>query len=242
MDKHVSAGAVFDNVVRKIGSPAVSFRFVVSSRHENPGFQQIHFRHQIADMTYADYQVLTESTKMDSTLELEIEAANTKHRITVSQKVDHKYVLLIVKEQKKQVLMLRVSLFGPVVDEKNRIPKGDPPLSKAMAFLTPIVEKFAAGEIDRSLMIKYRDDAMVAQGITSSSNSKSAPRKRPAAASEPAEAEPTSRTAKGRSPAPTASKAATAPQMAASRTTHSSSSAGPPVMDTYDAMLEFLTK
>jgi hypothetical protein len=89
----------------------------------------------------------------------ETEHVVTKHRITIGQKVDRS-LLLVAWEQSRQVLMIKINVFGHVEDEKHRLEPNDDVLLAALKFMTPIVDKFAKDELKASELIQARNDKM----------------------------------------------------------------------------------
>jgi hypothetical protein len=220
-------------------------------------------KHVLENFTYEDLDLIQPRSKNqgpDSGNLVDMEAATTKHRIVVCQKIDRK-LLLIVQEQSKQVLMLRVNLFGEVPNEKERLDPKHPTMQAALTFIMPIVERFASGELARSSLSTARDEALKEGGFGKSkkaaaktksadavaaATSSTTASKRPAAASTkpppkklcPAAAFPSCST-----PVASASSSSSAPPPSASvpatTSAAASSSTLPPVMDTFGNMMAF---
>ena len=101
------------------------------------------------------------------------------HLVVVKQRTDRK-LLCCVFEQKKQLLMTNMCLFGPVENEPHQLPPGHPTVQKATAFLRELVDKYVAGDLkDKRALHAARDEALAKEGLSMSK----ARSKRPAAAS-----------------------------------------------------------
>ena len=83
----------------------------------------------------------------------------TNHIITLAQKVD-RHLLLVLKEQQKQVLMMRIDHFGFIEDQTKQLNPNDEILEKAVEFMKVIGIKFAEGELHRNELKTYRNDMM----------------------------------------------------------------------------------
>ena len=73
-----------------------------------------------------------------------------KHRIHIAQRCD-RHLLISLFEQGRQVLQCKVSEFGNIADNKI-LPPENPILARALDFMKDIGEKYAAGEIEPSLL------------------------------------------------------------------------------------------
>jgi hypothetical protein len=100
---------------------------------------------------------------------------DTKHLIYMQQRIDRQ-LLLSLYEQTRQRLQIRVDVFGPVAEQGRHLPRDDAVLAKALAFMVPIAEKFASGQVEHKDLINLRNEMLkaLAPAIT--------PKKRPAAA------------------------------------------------------------
>ena len=99
--------------------------------------------------------------------------------VVVKQRTDRK-LLCCVLEQKKQLLMTNMCLFGPVENEPHQLPPGHPTVQKATAFLRELVDKYVAGDLkDKRALHAARDEALAKEGLSMSK----ARSKRPAVAS-----------------------------------------------------------
>ena len=58
------------------------------------------------------------------------EHCKTQHKVTINQKVDRN-LLMVVHEQNKMVMSFKMSIFGPIADETQRLPKTDEVLMRA---------------------------------------------------------------------------------------------------------------
>jgi hypothetical protein len=104
---------------------------------------------------------------------------STHNALTISQRPDRS-LLLSLYEQSKQVLQVRVGIFGPLPDPQPAVvPRSDETLQKALAFLRPLAERYSKGEVDTDALIAIRDDELSKLGLKKTSSAK-APRKRPA--------------------------------------------------------------
>eukprot|EP00972_Heterocapsa_arctica_P027402 4029007-Heterocapsa_arctica.AAC.1 len=56
---------------------------------------------------------------------------DTKHKVTIHQRVD-RFLLLSMYEQQRQILQVRMNLFGPVANDHEQLPMGDCTLEAAM--------------------------------------------------------------------------------------------------------------
>ena len=109
----------------------------------------------------------------------------TKHKLTINQKVD-RTLLIVLFEQSKCILILRVNLFGALEDASKTLPKNDPVLQKAVNFMVPIAQLYATADIERHMLIKVRNDRL--QDISLAPKpKKSNIKKRPAASMDTAE-------------------------------------------------------
>ena len=105
----------------------------------------------------------------------ESEHDTTHHKITIQQKVDRN-LIMVVHEQSRQVLMVKMSLFGHISDETCRLEPEHDVTKKTLAFLAPIALEFAAGKVERKDLIQLRDEKLLSLGLDRKSV-----RKRPAA-------------------------------------------------------------
>ena len=65
---------------------------------------------------------------------------------------------MVLMEQKRQVLMVKISLFGEIADETKRADASCEALKKAIDFMTLITKAYAAGEIADKAGLKLRRD------------------------------------------------------------------------------------
>jgi hypothetical protein len=88
------------------------------------------------------------------------------HRLTISQRTDRQ-LLLSMYEQSKQILQIRMSLFGVLpLPQPATIPRGSEILAKAVAFLKPLAESYASGAIvDVAELKKRKDEKVAALGL-----------------------------------------------------------------------------
>jgi hypothetical protein len=105
----------------------------------------------------------------------------TNHAIYIAQRVD-RFLLLSVYEQTKQRLQIRVDRFGPVKDQHAQEPLDSETLKKALAFLTPIAQKFADNELEVKDLKAARDEKIANEAAPRSQVRARALKKRPAAA------------------------------------------------------------
>lgn len=74
---------------------------------------------------------------------------DTHHRLTLQQRVD-RVLLLSLIEQTRQLLQIRVDLFGELPDDPPqpaRLPRHHDALTKAVEFLQPLAEAYSKGEV-----------------------------------------------------------------------------------------------
>jgi hypothetical protein len=145
-------------------------------------------KQSIPNFKYSDLVALSGSRSApEAGFLYEVESAVSKNRIVVTQKVDRS-LLIIVQEQSKQVLMVKASIFGTVPDETKRMDPNSDTIIKAVAFLKPIVNKFAKGDLQRHELTSARDAALESAGLASKRTKRAStprammPSKRPAAA------------------------------------------------------------
>ena len=108
----------------------------------------------------------------------EKEHASTLHRITIVQKVDRS-LLLAINEQDRQILMVKLNLFGHIDDEKVRLQRGDPVLQAGLEFMATIADRYVRDEIKRRDLKDVRNSALLDKGID---QTRSTVKKRPVCA------------------------------------------------------------
>ena len=87
------------------------------------------------------------------------EHAINHHLVHISQRVD-RCLLLSVYEQSCQRMQVRMDKFGPIADQSKQLPPDSDVLQRALAFVKPIAERFASGEIDAKEMTALRNNAL----------------------------------------------------------------------------------
>lgn len=94
------------------------------------------------------------------------EHVTTRNLVSIRQKTDRS-LLLIGREQERQLVMVKVRAFGELSDKEDAgvLPATHPVLQAAVRFLSPIMAKYANNEIKREDLKAARDEAMKAQGI-----------------------------------------------------------------------------
>ena len=90
--------------------------------------------------------------------------AASKNEVSIAQRVDRK-LLMSVYLQTRQVLQVRMSIFGKIEDESAQVASDHPACVGALAFLTPIAVRFAAGEIAAAQLYPTRDAELVSLGL-----------------------------------------------------------------------------
>ena len=95
----------------------------------------------------ADFGAAKEKAKSAGTL-WTMQQEGTNHTLVIKQQVDRR-LLIVLREQSKQVLQMNVRDFGEVEDETRQLPGDDPTLVKALAQMTIIGELYAANKIER---------------------------------------------------------------------------------------------
>ena len=144
------------------------------------------YQHEI-DLTVEEYLEMQKSvTKGKDQAEIHWEGKHkpSGHTLTMVQKVDRE-LLLLLREQSKQVLQIKVKLFGECPSDV-RVPSTSEVLKSAIEFLQPIASLYADGMIERSGLIAERDRRMKEQNIGRKPDAKFVAKpnvlKRPAAA------------------------------------------------------------
>ena len=99
----------------------------------------------------------------------------SRHILTLRQKVD-RALLLVLYEQSRQILMVRIDKFGPIADQHRQLPVGDPVLASALDMMKEIADRYAKGSIERQGLSDARGQMLRAMGLEM--------RKRPAACDE----------------------------------------------------------
>ena len=84
----------------------------------------------------------------------------TNHKLTIVQRVDRN-LLIILKEQQKQVLGMRLDHFGSIPDQSKPLPPNSEILNKATSVMKEIGMQFATGELQRADLIPYRNKMLV---------------------------------------------------------------------------------
>ena len=119
-------------------------------------------------MTYDDLGSMLKSSKTNvNSCEWEGETKG-KNKLTICQRVDRN-LLLSLYEQSKQVLMVKLNLWGKIENEHERLPQTSEILVKAVDFMKHIAAKFAKGDILRADLKKYRDEHLVSLGVVKES-------------------------------------------------------------------------
>ncbi len=131
--------------------------------------------HRIEGFTMADLGALVNKGRTADGVLYEVMHKILNHRITIRQKIDRK-LLLLIKEQDKQVCMVSIDMFGCVLDQKKQLPETDVVLVKALDFMTKLANDFADGKLQKSEMLAERSKRLAAEGFC-----KPAARKKPAA-------------------------------------------------------------
>ena len=101
----------------------------------------------------------------------------TKHKVTIRQRVD-RGLLLSIYEQQRQIVQVKMTMFGPVANEHEQLPKGDSTLTAAMQVMTVLADKFVKDELKKGELKEARDAALKGLDL----KAKRPTMKRPAAA------------------------------------------------------------
>jgi hypothetical protein len=101
---------------------------------------------------------------------------NTNNIVTIKQKVDRS-LLLILMEQKKQICMCKLNIFGPIADERYQLAESDPVLVKGVEFLKKVGMDYITDKVERSKLLEHRNKLLDELGVQTKQV-----RKRPAAA------------------------------------------------------------
>ena len=111
----------------------------------------------MAGMTVGHYRLqIRESDKSEiaqGSLQLwDSPMTSTGHKISVAQKVDtcREKLLLIMKEQGRQKLQIKIELFGAIANQKKPLEKTDEALQRALTFMVTLGRKYASGELDEN--------------------------------------------------------------------------------------------
>jgi hypothetical protein len=140
--------------------------------------------HEVPGLTFRNLRLLMRNNPNKSSCRLwEGEHITTHHAICIKQMVD-RCLLLVVFEQSKQRLQVRMDAFGEVANQSQQLPKDDPTLAKAVAFMVPIAKKFQSGELDHKDLKGHRDECLRAHGMIGTT------KKRPSSAAAPASKKP----------------------------------------------------
>ena len=116
---------------------------------------------QIAEMTRERYEALrVRGSQKSVELMWEMEAASTRHKIWVAQRVDRS-LLCSLYEQDKQICQIRVDLFGDLeAPQPRKMDNDHEAVKKAAQVMIEIGKKYASGEIaqgDKEALYKLRD-------------------------------------------------------------------------------------
>ena len=93
----------------------------------------------------------------------------SKQLVSVQQRVDRK-LLIVIFDQGRQVLMINMDLFGPVVNHHVQELPDSVTLVKAVAFITKIADRYAAGEIAKDDLKAVRDKMLIDEGLIAPSS------------------------------------------------------------------------
>jgi len=114
--------------------------------------------------TVGDYKLLN-TKKMTSGNLWETEVASTKHKLIIVQKID-RHLLLIMKEQGKEICSMQIRIFGELENEQVRLPSDNLVLKRALEFMVIIGTAYEAGTIERGAIMKFRDEQLAKQGLS----------------------------------------------------------------------------
>ena len=91
----------------------------------------------------------------------ENEHTQTHHKISIKQRVDRS-LLMSVYEQNRQILQVKMNLFGPIDNENVQQPLDHPATQGALSLLTgkPLVDKYCAGELTQQQLKDTRAEAL----------------------------------------------------------------------------------
>ena len=120
---------------------------------------------------------------------VEFTHVDTKHLISVQQRVDRK-LLMSVYDQGRQILMVNQDLFGAVENQHVQQDLDSRSLQACLKFMTDIAENYAAGRIPKESLKEVRDERLHSLGLLVSSRrnaSGTARASTPAAAARPSE-------------------------------------------------------
>jgi hypothetical protein len=122
--------------------------------------------HEVPGLTFGNLRLLMRNNHNKGIGRIwQGEHKTTHHAIFIEQRVD-RCLLLSLFEQSKQRLQLRMDMFGEVANQSQQLPKDDPTLAKAVAFMIPIAQKFESGELDHSELKEHRDECLRTHGMS----------------------------------------------------------------------------
>jgi hypothetical protein len=85
------------------------------------------------------------------------EHEQSRHRVTVQQRVDRS-LLLSMYEQGRQILMTRLDKFAEVQDQHHQVLKTHPALIAVAAMMVPLAQRYCKGLLKREDLNKHRDE------------------------------------------------------------------------------------
>ena len=138
---HVAKGAA--------DSDAVMATFACGDTHEVPG------------LTVARLRVFLGKSAQTNGAGVLFEGTHKvlKHRVTLQQKVDRP-LLLVLNEQSRQILQLRLDKVGPVADQTRHLPRDSPTLQAGLAVMVPIAKQYCDDVLRRSDLTAARERAL----------------------------------------------------------------------------------
>ena len=113
--------------------------------------------HNLTGFTYADFKkLLGKRAGGDMGSYFTIQQKGTGHKVHIAQRVDRK-LLMVVFEQGKHVLGLKLNLFAEISDESQRLPKEHHAVQEALKLLNPIAADFANLKLQKFDLMQARD-------------------------------------------------------------------------------------
>eukprot|EP00974_Lingulodinium_polyedra_P039758 3815087-Lingulodinium_polyedra.AAC.1 len=104
----------------------------------------------------------------------------SQHKLDIKQKVD-RCLLMVIQEQSRQILQVRVDTFGEVQDQSQQLPLEHPAVGACLQFMKELLVKFKDGGIARCDLAALRDKMLKEKKIE---KGKKVIRRRPAACEE----------------------------------------------------------
>jgi hypothetical protein len=104
----------------------------------------------VTEMTHGALRLASRGSNvaLSQGLVWEGEHEQSRHRVTVQQRVDRS-LLLSMYEQGRQILMTRLDKFAEVQDQHHQVLKTHPTLIAAAAMMVPLAQRYCKGLLKR---------------------------------------------------------------------------------------------